>query len=522
MGRRVGDSHWETLRDSERQRPVLRRGRQFRPAECSPCMRTAEAISGRERQTGCGDGSLVLRSSIRCQTGAEIRALIEGDNGELLIAMRGGIRQLVDGKARGVSASRRRAAVQPQSGCSGIAMAVCGSERTDQGLLHVHQGRTDLFARSDGLSGDSVYSLFEDREGNIWVATDRRPRPFSRLRRPHDFCETRFVDRHRLVCPGGRDGSVWLGTRDGLNRWKNGQVTIYRKRSSGLPDDAVESLFQDDHGRIWVSTLAGLPTSRMAGLFPLALCPADTCIPSPETARGISGFRPGSGSFSFASGECRRTDPLGQAGTQGLRLRSAPRSCAGRPVAWVLSGWRGVFQGRSGPRIVRERRWVGRGPCHGLQLDRDGTLWAATEGGLSRVKDGRVATLTSKNGLPCDTVHWVMEDDDHSFWLYMACGLVRIARPELDAWVTDPKRTIQTTVFDSSDGVRSHADTVAATARESPSPRMENCGSCLATASASSIRVIFPSTNSRRRYTSSKSSPTARPTMHLRTCACPR
>ena len=104
---------------------------------------------------------------------------------------------------------------------------------------------------------------------------------------------------------------------------------------------------------------------------------------------------------------------------------------------------------------------LGEGRVENLQLDRDGTLWAATEGGLSRVKDGRVATLTSKNGLPCDTVHWVMEDDDHSFWLYTACGLVRIARPELDAWVADSKRTIQTTVFDSSDGVRSHADTVS-------------------------------------------------------------
>ena len=50
----------------------------------------------------------------------------------------------------------------------------------------------------------------------------------------------------------------------------------------------------------------------------------------------------------------------------------------------------------------------------------------------------------------------------------------------------------------------------AATARVSPSPRMEKCGSCLATASASSIRVTFRSTNSRRRCTSSKSLPTAR------------
>ena len=99
---------------------------------------------------------------------------------------------------------------------------------------------------------------------------------------------------------------------------------------------------------------------------------------------------------------------------------------------------------------------MGAGIVIGLQLDRDGTLWAATEGGLSRVKNGRVATLTSKNGLPCDSVHWMMEDDDHSVWLYMACGLVRVARAELDAWVADPKRTIQTTVFDISDGVRSH------------------------------------------------------------------
>jgi len=99
---------------------------------------------------------------------------------------------------------------------------------------------------------------------------------------------------------------------------------------------------------------------------------------------------------------------------------------------------------------------LGKGRTTGLQLDRDGTLWAATEGGLSRVKNGQVATLTSKNGLPCDTVRGVLEDDDYSFWLYMPCGLVRIARPELDAWWTDSKRMIQTTVFDGSDGVRSH------------------------------------------------------------------
>jgi signal transduction histidine kinase len=56
-----------------------------------------------------------------------------------------------------------------------------------------------------------------------------------------------------------------------------------------------------------------------------------------------------------------------------------------------------------------------------------------------------------------------MEDDDHFVWVYMACGLARIARSELDAWAVaatkDPTRRVRATVFDSSDGVRNHDGT---------------------------------------------------------------
>jgi signal transduction histidine kinase len=50
-----------------------------------------------------------------------------------------------------------------------------------------------------------------------------------------------------------------------------------------------------------------------------------------------------------------------------------------------------------------------------------------------------------------------MEDDDHRAWLYLPCGLVRIDRAELDGWVENPARFVKTTVFDESDGVRTHA-----------------------------------------------------------------
>ena len=89
-----------------------------------------------------------------------------------------------------------------------------------------------------------------------------------------------------------------------------------------------------------------------------------------------------------------------------------------------------------------------------LARDRDGSLWAAAENGLSRIQNGRVATLTTANGLPCNAVHWIIQDDQSSYWLYTRCGLLRIARTELDAWAADPKRTVRATTFDAADGIR--------------------------------------------------------------------
>jgi ligand-binding sensor domain-containing protein len=221
----------------------------------------------------------------------EINALIEGDNGALWIAMRGGIRQLVNGKAEpyplpvGGQFDPLKL-LRDREG--GLWIGTSG-----QGLLHVHQGRTDVFTPADGLSGDHINSLFEDHEGNIWAATN------DGLDRFRDFAVPTISFKQGLssanvgsVLAVG-DGSVWLGTGEGLNRWKDGQVTIYRKRSgglltrpaqqrtvrevsdSGLPDNGLESLFEDDRGRIWVSTPRGVAYFEDGRFMPVSSVPSE-------------------------------------------------------------------------------------------------------------------------------------------------------------------------------------------------------------------------------------------------------
>ena len=59
-------------------------------------------------------------------------------------------------------------------------------------------------------------------------------------------------------------------------------------------------------------------------------------------------------------------------------------------------------------------------------------------------------------GCPCDAVYWAIEDNASSLWLYTACGIVRITRSEVEAWASDRKRAIHTTLLGEADGVRVH------------------------------------------------------------------
>jgi ligand-binding sensor domain-containing protein len=85
--------------------------------------------------------------------------------------------------------------------------------------------------------------------------------------------------------------------------------------------------------------------------------------------------------------------------------------------------WRpSVPEGWQDSRDVRVADGLGEGFVAHLRTDRDGALWAATAGGLSRVKDGRVRTLSKSSGLPCDTIHWSMEDNSRTLWMYRPVG----------------------------------------------------------------------------------------------------
>lgn len=414
-----------------------------------------------------------------------IYSLAETDDGGILVAKTSGITKLRNGKTEAYTLPPALQFVPHMLLRDRNGGLWIGALR-DRGLLHVHEGRTDSFSQPDGLSGESVNAIFEDREGNVWVAT------IDGLDRFRDFAIPTFSDRQGFSSRGifsvlaASDGSLWLGASDGLNRWNKGQITIYRKgglgggrggsqvsaltagrgtnsrravreiTDSGLPEASEYSIFEDHLRQIWVGTQNGV-----------AFLKSDRFVPVDSVPYGIVyGFAEDSAGNVWMSHQEGLFRLFGERVLDRIRWptlgREQPANALVHDAAhgglWLGFRDGGVvyFQDGQLRASYSAADGLGEGMVRAFYIDKDGTLWVSTEGGLSRIKDGHILTLTTQGGLPCNTVHWMTEDNAQSVWLYLSCGLMRISRSELDAWTSNPNKTIQGTVFDSSDGVASH------------------------------------------------------------------
>ena len=406
-------------------------------------------------------------------------ALLESDDGGILVARRDGITKLKNG-----SFEPYPPAAEPQFPSYRLLRDRSGGvwvgALIDGGLLHIHQGKTDVFTQGDGLSGNNVSSFFEDREGNVWVATQDGLDRFREFTVPTLSVRQGLSSRSITSVHAAKGGGVWLGTSDGVNRWTNEHLTIYRRRDGspvgrrsagrspdsrggtgevagrGFPGDSVYSVFEDEQRNLWAGTLSGVAILKADGFHAVAGIP-------PGNFFSIAGD--GAGNVWISHDEAlfhvrheRVVERLPWASFGRKQPARALLHDSGQDGLWIgfLEGGVAFYQNNQLRASYAGPQGLGGGRVQSLYRDGHGALWAATQGGLSRIQDGRILTLTSRNGLPCDTVHWMMDDDAGSAWLFMACGLVRIARPELDAWASEPGHKLHPTVFDSFDGISNH------------------------------------------------------------------
>jgi ligand-binding sensor domain-containing protein/signal transduction histidine kinase len=338
---------------------------------------------------------------------------------------------------------------------------------TRDGILHIRQGRTDQFSINDGLSGQEPTAFFEDREGSVWVSTPEGLDRFHNLAAARLTVKQGLSNNHVGSILADHDGSLWFATYGGLNRFGDGQITvpstIAGMQQGKIDENSPQSLFQDDRGRIWLTTLfRGLGYLENGRFHSIEGVPGGnfTSI-TQDTSGNLWAASSNAGLFRISPRNDVLKFPWAGLGHQDPAIVLAADHARGGIWLGFFQGGVAYFSDEQVRKSYSSTDGLGSGRVSDFLFDHEGVLWISTEGGLSRFKNNHLTTLTSNGGLPCDTVHWAAEEDDGSLWLYTACGLERIARSELDGWVASAEgkqhstRQVHATVYDESDGVKS-------------------------------------------------------------------
>ncbi len=318
----------------------------------------------------------------------------------------------------------------------------------NDGIFKIHDGKADQFRAADGLSSDSVNGFYQDREGDLWVATARG------IDRFHNIDVASFSIREGLTADevgsvlASRNGTVWIGNVRALDFLRQGKLSEI-KEGRGLPGRVVTSLLEDHTGRLWAG-VDGKLTVQENGQF-------REIKKRDGTSLGVvAAMTEDVEHYIWVE---TTTPALFR--VQDLQVQeeidppAIPRtlSLAADPTGGI---WMGLLNGS----LVRykehklETFFPNRGRIRNLFVDPDGSAWGATEQGLIRWKQGRLDTLSSRNGLPCDSIFAVIKDNAGSLWLDAECGMLRIEAPEVEKWWQKPDSDVKVRTLDVFDGAQ--------------------------------------------------------------------
>ncbi|MCC7243696.1 MAG: hypothetical protein IT180_17375 [Acidobacteria bacterium] len=334
--------------------------------------------------------------------------------------------------------------------------------------------------------------LLHDRAGHLWVGTGGQglwrvsTRPGGRVIVEQTTVITGLLGNGVVSVFEDRDGNIWAGTLDGLNRLTRYVATpiqslglvsgievtpqgIWVMTSSSLllfppdgsldepvvqHDTAVNTIHGDEAGRLWMSTGDRLWWFDGSGRHEAAL--GGTGLHDIRLL--ASNRRGGLWIYDAQRGLYLRTH-------DGLAPAAVPGDVQRAPMVWMdttESGtlWLATTDGRL-IRVEPGGETSEFGPSSGLDvgvlrawhIDAAGTLWLGGTDGLARFRDGRFSVVKETHGHRFEGLTAIIEDGDGHLWTAMRSGLLRVAAEDLQRHLEAPADPVPLAYLNKRDGL---------------------------------------------------------------------
>lgn len=338
-----------------------------------------------------------------------------------------------------------------------------------------------------------VTCMWEDRHRRLWIGTVSQGL----------FCYTagqfnQIVPMTSIVSCLLEDGqdNLWVGTHGGgLVRVRQRQFFVC-DLSSGLRNEFVRSLAQDQAGRVWlVTTEGGLGWWQDGTWHALERANGwprrDAFCVCPARDGGVWVSTPRRGLWRCSEGGAREqplranalkepavdlledrqgrlwmvTDSSGVYCLKGTNLTvyAAEQGLPGRFIRCVIedpageiwaADWRGGIARFRGADWELVRQPSGHRDMVRSLIALEGVLWIGTDaGGLLRFKNGHTARITVDQGLPDNCIQQLLPDGQGFLWATTPYRLFRLRLDELNAVMDGRQETVQAMTYGRGDGL---------------------------------------------------------------------
>jgi ligand-binding sensor domain-containing protein/signal transduction histidine kinase len=332
---------------------------------------------------------------------------------------------------------------------------------TDNGLFLLSNERLERVDNTAGVPAIAVHAIHEDRRGQLWVGGSKFLRLNGNTAFEYHLGGEASQNRVKSIIET-QDGIVWVGTVSGLQKMApnddsfkavpeiKGTVRVLHETSDGtlwigtighglltyrehrfseitapdpLPSNTVLNLFEDVEKNIWIGT--------QGGMLRLIKTPVRTVkLPDAADSDAETVYQDRNGDlwvaavnlFRVRNGKAR---PYRFPGLSDVRIRNVFRDRDG--ALWIGTEGQGAYR-QIGQRLIRYSTKEGlvNNFIRAFLQGRDGSVWIATDEGVSRWRSEGITNYQMRDGLAYFSTRSLLEDRNGDIWIGTDWGLSRL------------------------------------------------------------------------------------------------
>jgi ligand-binding sensor domain-containing protein/signal transduction histidine kinase len=334
---------------------------------------------------------------------------------------------------------------------------------TDNGLFQFREDGIVRIDNRNGMPAIAVHALHEDGQGRLWAGGSKLLCISGSSYQEYRLVEEGSQNRVKSITQT-RDGTMWVGTIGGLYNMgpgsnsfgkvkeTSGTVRFLKEISDGtlwigtighgvykyrnhefsqmtapasLPSNTALNLFEDFESNIWVGTQAGMLRLSKTPIQTVTL--PDAGDYDAETVYGDHNgdlWIAAADLFRFRDDKATRVH---LPGISGVRVRNIFRDDEGD--LWIGTEGRGVFR-QSGNRLTHYMVKDGlvNNFVRAFLQGKDGSIWVATDEGVSQWHAGRFTSYQERDGLCYFSTRTLAEDRNGDIWIGTDGGVSHLHR----------------------------------------------------------------------------------------------